>query len=136
VTWLEVYDSVVISESELRRVLFVRLSMPNSCLDFKWGWDIRACSTYERGHVVERGWQVRSTFDRPESETGQVGRGAGRWWFIAEASSVSSVVRTAWLAIRQNIDHELHEAFRLDGGRVFDPHRDLELPASPFRVDR
>lgn len=71
------------------------------------------------------GWTIATTFQRPDTDTGEIGRGKGRPWFIAVGSSESSVVKTAWLACKQIVEHELMEAFLFEGVRPFDPHAEI-----------
>jgi hypothetical protein len=77
------------------------------------------------------GWLVSTTFQRPDRDSGVVGRGKGREWFIGVGTSESGVVKTAWLAAKQIVEHELMEAFRYQGKRVFDPHRTVEQLCNP-----
>lgn len=80
--------------------------------------------------VGEAGWHVRSSFERPDVDGGSLERGYGRRWYVEAGSSLERVVFTAWLAIRQIVEHEMHEAFtvEVDGRRVrlLDPHKGLE----------
>jgi hypothetical protein len=71
------------------------------------------------------GWLVSTTFQRPDTNTSEVSRGEGRQWFIAKGTTESGVVKTAWLAAKQIVEHELMEAFRYLGSRVFDPHKTI-----------
>lgn len=76
------------------------------------------------------GWHVQSSFERPDVESPFVDRGYGRRWFVERGASLESVVFTAWLAIRQIVEHELHESFTVSVGgrqvRLLDPHKRLE----------
>lgn len=72
------------------------------------------------------GWLVSTTFQRPDTNTGVVARGEGRQWFIAKGTTESGVVKTAWLAAKQIVEHELMEAFRYMGDRIFDPHKTID----------
>ena len=78
------------------------------------------------------GWFIQSSFERPDvGKTGAgLKRGYGRKWYIEQGSSQESVVFTAWLAIRQIVEHELHESFTVRVGgeqvRLLDPHKRLE----------
>lgn len=97
-----------------------------SCVDMGWEWEIEALyGKYDgtRGRII--GYNVRTTFQRPDTDTGVVGRGHGRWWFIEPGTSRSGVVKTAWLACKQIVEHELMEAFMFEGSRVFNPHADI-----------
>lgn len=77
------------------------------------------------------GWFILSSFERPNvNDPEESGIGYGRRWYVERDSSVERVVFTCWLAIRQIVEHELHEAFTVDLGdrrvRLLDPHKSLE----------
>lgn len=74
------------------------------------------------GKLAIKGWLIRCSFQRPDRETGAVGQGFGRWWFVAEGTTVSGIVKTMYAAAKLIVEHELLEAFRFDGCRPFDPH--------------
>lgn len=84
------------------------------------------------------GYFIQSSFERFDVDGGTPGdfggpvveRGYGRKWYIEYGSSQESVVFTAWLAIKQIIEHELHESFTVNVNgeqvRLLDPHKSLE----------
>lgn len=76
------------------------------------------------------GFFVHVEFNRPDTNTGEMGVGKGRKEFIALDSSVSSIVKTAWLLIELVVRHELMEAFHWNGKRIFNPHNTVESLAS------
>lgn len=125
-------EAIVSEERELRDVL-ARVSFAPSCVDMAWQWKIYDVNgRYRR---IE-GWLVATTFQRPDTSTGKVARGEGRQWFIRRGESVSGVVKTAWAACKMILEHELHEAFRFDGKRVFDPHVSVEALTSIARKEQ
>lgn len=69
---------------------------------------------------------LRCSFERPDADTGDMDTGKGRGWFIEADATEDSVVKTAWLAMKQIVDHELMEAFTYNSVRVFDPHKSIE----------
>ena len=93
--------------------------------DFEWSIDEMR---HDDGEL--HGWCIYCSFERPSVDGGEMSRGLGRAWWIDEGSTRRAVVFTAWLAIRQIVDHELHESFTvcLDGEqvRLLDPHKSLE----------
>jgi hypothetical protein len=91
-----------------------------SCLDMGWGWEVKDADALTFG-----GWLIRTTFRRPDTHTGEIGTGNGRWWFVGVDADDSSVVKTAWLACKQIVEHELMEAFLFEGARVFNPHANI-----------
>jgi hypothetical protein len=68
------------------------------------------------------GWLVQVEFTRPDCDTGEPGRGKGRQEFVPAGTSVSGVVKTAWLLLELVVRHELLEAFLYRGHRIFNPH--------------
>lgn len=101
-----------------------------SCVDMAWEWELlridEVSHCEDAGSSGEHGWLLRTSFQRPDTDTGRPGRGWGRWWHMPPRPSRSAVVKTAWLACRQIVEHELMEAFQLDGVRVFDPHASVD----------
>lgn len=98
-----------------------------SCLDMGWQWEVQEVSGLaELVQPGGLGWLVRCSFQRPDRGTGVVTRGYGRWWFIGAGTTESGVVKTAYAAARMNIEHELMEAFRYRGVRIFDPHHTVD----------
>ena len=106
------------TRSEVERVLG-QVTFAPSCVDMGWGWEISQYS-----HQTS-GWNIRTTFQRPDTNTGEIGTGEGRWWFIGKGITPSGLVKTAWLACKQIVEHELMEAFMYQSVRVFDPHADV-----------
>lgn len=81
--------------------------------------------------IDSRGWLIRASFLRPDRETGEIGRGAGRWELVAGDASATAVVKTAWLCCELLVRHELMESFTYRGVRIFDPHHtvaELSMP--------
>jgi hypothetical protein len=114
-------------------VVLARVSFAPSCLALDWRWETKTMYALPEidGSTTVVGWLVRTTFLRPDTATGEIGRGFGRWEFIAVGTSESGVVKTAWLLCELIVRHELMEAFLVDGIRIFDPHHtvaDLSLP--------
>ena len=72
------------------------------------------------------GFLLRVWFCRPDSETGDEGIGYGRWWHVPHGCSRSAAIKTIWLALRQIIDHELHEGFVVRSVPPFNPHADID----------
>lgn len=118
-------NDTIESEADLRQVLKFITFRP-SCMDMGWRWEISpSLSVMAKGDLLV-GWLIRTTFRRPDTDTGVIGEGMGRWWFVQRGSSVDGAVKTAWLACEQIIKHELMEAFLFKGMRVFDPHAPLD----------
>jgi hypothetical protein len=94
-----------------------KISFEKSCVDMGWEWEIKK---------VEDGFHIRTTFQRPDVNTGVVGKGFGRWMFIHKNCGEDSVIKTAWLCCELIVKHELMESFLVSGKRIFDPHKTIE----------
>lgn len=95
-----------------------------SCVDMGWEWEViqaRVDSQY-LGKAVRCGFLVRTTFQRPDRDTGVVSKGYGRWWHVPSDVTESGVVKTAFASAKMILEHELMEAFHYSGCRIFDPH--------------
>ncbi len=80
------------------------------------------------------GFAIRCGFWRPDTATGQMGEGFGRWNLVSRNASIDAVVKTAYVAINLVVEHEKMEAFTFDGVRIFDPHKTLEELAYPKTI--
>lgn len=96
-------DKTVNTQEELRAILN-KITFAPSCVNLDWQWDIEAVygeETYFGGddqmaHPL-RGWLVNTSFLRPDTNTGVVGRGKGRLEFIPVGCSESGVAKTCWV---------------------------------------
>lgn len=121
------HDPQINDSDTLARTLG-RVSFSRSCLDMGWQWETQAASRYEADRFD--GWLIRCSFQRPERDTGKIGRGFGRWWYVERGATVSSMVKTMFAAAKMIVEHELLEAFKFDDGRPFDPHRTVQQLAA------
>lgn len=73
------------------------------------------------------GWQytITPSFMAPCVKTGERLVQIGRPWVVPYPDSEDSIVKTAFLAVKQCEEHELMEFFSYKGQRPFDPHRSL-----------
>lgn len=117
-------ERVAKKDSELLEILH-NVTFERSCLDMGWGWFVEPVFLGPDPDAV-LGWLVSTTFQRPDTKTGEIGQGRGREWLIRVGTTESGIVKTAWLACKQIVEHELMEAFRYKGKRIFDPHRTVE----------
>lgn len=104
-------------------VVLDKINFRHSCVDMGWEWTIESVPI--PGSTQPKGWLICCSFQRPDTETGKIGRGFGRKEFVAWGSTVSGVVKTAWVCVEKTVYHELMEAFQFQGVRVFDPHRSV-----------
>lgn len=129
-------DTTINSADELRAAM-ARVSFERSCLDMGWQWEAQEASRCDGtniggsgGAAEYGGWLIRCSFQRPDRESGAIGRGFGRWWYVERGTTVSGVVKTMFAAAKLIVDHELLEAFKFDGRRPFDPHRTVQALAA------
>lgn len=119
-------EAKVTTTDELRAVLNqVRLD-DHSTLDFKWRFEfdqVRVKSA-ETG-AIRDGWLVWVSFERPDIRTKEIGRGRGRDEIVWAGTTVSGVVKTAWLLVELMVRHELMEAFLFQNARIFNPHNSV-----------
>jgi hypothetical protein len=117
-------EQTILNLPELNEVLS-EVTMSNTALDFKWHFQTQECNDPKLP-----GFFIRVGFERPDTNTGEIGIGYGRWEHVATGSTISSVVKTAWLLIELVVRHELMEAFRWQDKRIFNPHNSIEALAS------
>ncbi len=79
------------------------------------------------------GWFVSAEHERPDRQTGVVGRGFGRRWFVEHGSTESGLVKTALMAVLALAEHEVREHFLYQGRRPFDPHKSVASMAGEVR---
>lgn len=101
------------------------IKMVNTVLDFHWRFETVGCLD-----SAMPGWFVRVAFSRPDTNSGVMGVGYGRWEFVANGTTESGVVKTCWLLVELVIRHELMEGFRWRDKRIFNPHNTVEALAS------
>lgn len=120
----------MIHDEQSLKAAMARVSFEHSCLDMAWTWETAEVLGFRKaafpGVLFRTGWNIRCSFQRPERTTGNLGRGFGRWWLIEDGASVSGLHKTMFAAAKMIVDHELMEAFKVDGRRPFDPHRSVE----------
>lgn len=110
-----------------------KISFAPSNLDMGWKWQVK--ESYEKDSVLN-GFFIRTSFKRPDTNTGKVGTGYGRWMFIHKDADDRSVVMTAWVCAKLIVEHELMEAFLFKGARILDPHKSLEALAYPNELKK
>jgi len=113
-----------------------KLQFSPSCVDMGWQWQTKTLQ--QTGSLEVEGFLIRTTFKRPDRDSGEVQRGYGRWWHVPYDASESAIVKTAYAAARLILEHELMESFRYEGNRIFDPHHDVDdlVAAVNHRAER
>lgn len=112
---------------DIREVLN-RIDFARSCIDM--GWEFELLQIYARSgsslNVEPFGTLMRASFQRPDRDTHRIARGFGRYWHLPKGITESGIVKSAYAAVRLNVEHELMEALHFDGVRIFDPHHDVD----------
>ena len=80
---------------------------------------------------IQDGFLLRTSFKRPDTNTGKVGIGFGRWMFVHKETDEHGIIMTAWVCFKLIVEHELMEAIKYRGVRILDPHKSLEELAYP-----
>jgi hypothetical protein len=121
-------EPLIETTPELVNVLS-QISFVNTVVDFKWRFEfLRVDVSFPETDVPvpqKRGWIVWVSFERPDTQSGKIGRGRGRDEIIWEGTTESGVVKTAWLLVELMSRHELMEGFRYKGYRIFNPHHSV-----------
>lgn len=119
-------EPILKEEADLRDWLS-RITFKNTVLDFKWKFEYKPVRIVIQGEDTpdKHGYLVWVSFERPDTITGEVGRGRGRDEVILNGTSMSGVVKTAWLLVELMVRHELMEGFNFDNNRIFNPHNSV-----------
>jgi hypothetical protein len=69
---------------------------------------------------------IQIEYDAPNTKTGEDGSWKGRKWYLSKWMTDDEIVKTAYLAFRTCIEHEVLESFSVDNVRIFNPHVNFE----------
>lgn len=101
-----------------------------SCVDMGWKWEVKEIFEADdfdiKPKFISNGFLIRTTFQRPDTHTGEMGTGYGRWMHVPTDVSEEGIVKTAWLCAELIVRHELMEAFLYNEKRIFDPHKSIK----------
>lgn len=106
---------------EIKKIV-KNISFAPSNLDMGWKWQVKE---------TQEGFLIRTSFKRPDTNTGKFGTGYGRWMFVHKDADDRSIVMTAWVCAKLIVEHELMEAFLYKNVRILDPHKSLVDLAHP-----
>lgn len=98
----------------------------NSCIDMGWKFEV----------MIQGGFYlIRTSFQRKDIVTGEFGTGWGRWHTtpVVEACE-TSIVMTAWVAVKMIVEHELLEGFEYFGKKVLNPHKTVQELIYPEKL--
>jgi hypothetical protein len=120
------------------RAILSRISFRESCVDMQWSWQVASIAQIHGDVTVcdnfsHAGFLIRTSFVRPDTDTGDKRHGHGAWHHVPYGADESSVVKRAWVACEAILGHELREAFMFDGRRVFDPHATVDVLCAASR---
>jgi len=114
----------------------------DSCVDFKWRFEIEEVwsldpASFKAGkEPVFKGWHVNTVFNRPDTNTGEIGEGPSRKEFIPAGSTASGVFKTCYLLVFLTTWHEIMESMIYKGFRPFDPHNSVDELVSIQKAKR
>lgn len=108
------------------REIIKNITFAPSNLDMGWKFQIKE---------IAEGFLIRTSFKRPDTNSGKIGTGYGRWMFINKDTTETSVVMIAWLCSELIVRHELLEAFKYKEVRILNPHKSLEELAFPHELE-
>jgi hypothetical protein len=129
----------IIETTEQLAAALQRITFVNTVLDFKWRFESTPITVRLGSHTdgpglapppgpneqSRNGWLLWVSFERPDTLTGNVGRGRGREEVVWQGATLSGVIKTAWLLVELMVRHELMEGFRFDDARIFNPHNSV-----------
>jgi hypothetical protein len=121
----ETYDEKLENIAGIEKVL-AQITFAPSCVDMNWGWQVEEVWGPKGDAFDPIAYRLRTSFQRPDRETGKLETGWGRWWEVPKDITVSGVVKTAYAAARMILEHELMESFKWKNARVFDPHNTVQ----------
>lgn len=77
-------------------------------------------------------------YKAPCNKTGKLTEWGGRKWYLSSHMTDDEIVKTAWVAYKSAIEHEVMETFKVDGKILFNPHTPYEilLEASQKEIKR
>ena len=119
-----------LSIDDVRQILKNIRFAEYSCVDMDYQFEV--AFDYINGQEY---YFIRTSFMRKDINTGEFGKGWGRWHTTPVASTTeTSIVMTAWVCIKMIVEHELLEGFEYFGKKVFNPHQTLETLIYPEKL--
>jgi hypothetical protein len=116
---------------EAVRAVIDRIDFRPSCVDMGWEWAIEEVftATGER-----RGFLVAVSFQRPDTHTGEIGRGWSGPVFLPVDTDETRIIMKCWNCIELVVRHELMEAYCYLDARVLNPHKTIDQLVFPARL--
>lgn len=118
-----------------------QITFKKSCVNFDWTPHVeqvykRSSPSYS-GEELDydiAGWLVNTTFNRPDIDSGQIGKGPSRQMFVPCGATETSLFFSYWIAVEKTTIHELMEAIQFKGISVLNPHHTLDELSLPTAV--
>lgn len=120
------------SQADVENIL-AKVAFRPSCVNLDWKWELKPVYSAPPESDIS-GWLIRTSFVRPDTDSGEIQRGFGRWEYVEKGTSISGVVKTCWLLAELIVRHELMEAFTYEGSKIFDPHHAVGILKSAQTV--
>jgi len=72
------------------------------------------------------------------TKTGEFKKWHGRKWYLSDHMTADEIIKTVFIAFKSAVEHEIMEAFKVDGKILFNPHTNFEelLKVSDKEVTR
>lgn len=71
---------------------------------------------------VEPRVYIQAIYESPCSKTGEMMEWKGRKHYLSEHMTDDEVVKTAYVAVKMAVEHEVMEGFKFAGVTIFNPH--------------
>lgn len=81
-------------------------------------WDFRI-------GILGEGYFLQATFKDIDHDTNELSLIKGRKWYISSFAIEDEIVKTAWVAVKMAMEHEMMEQFQYKGKAPFHPHHEV-----------
>lgn len=115
---MEPYMTIAVENRARFESVLANIHMP-------FGWTLQLTTDPKSDPVDPRFWLHVHAKEDKCARTGVPYEWSGREWILEPDWSDSQIIRTAWLATRAAVEHELFEYFTYNGTPLFDPHTNL-----------
>jgi hypothetical protein len=69
---------------------------------------------------------LQAVFNAPCTKEDDSQEWHGRKWYLSEFMPTDEIIKTAYAAFKMAVEHEVMEAFKIDGIILFNPHINFE----------
>ena len=116
---------------EAVRAIIDRIDFKPSCVDMGWEWAIE--EVFNAGGE-RRGFLVSVSFQRPDTNTGVIGRGWSGPVFMPVETDETRIIMKCWNCIELVVRHELMESYCYLDERVLNPHKSIDELVYPAKL--